>query len=980
LEENEDLDLWLLVAYMDPLYTQHYSAKTIYYSASILGAILLQLNNDSQNANNAQNDETYKQLLIRLAARVNYRLKDFSASLGKEDETMALGALRLLDAHINTGLKNFGITNGYSNRWPSIKADLERFKNQNPGESSAEFQSLLIAVDFATVYALITGQPDKLKDIVNLFETKPSSTLLSGGYRATDYKKHYTDVIVQMYNTLFNSVKEGLVSPQTIKEIPQLLVDLGHPSHGTDTRVHAVLTAGLFHGGLYTQKKILSLNDNTRQKMTRYAGDILRQINGCLDTLGLSSQEIKVLSDHLAQAVQNLLPIWAPKAEWDYRYHKFHCTDQKIRLTIIYDQILIDERTTRDKVCIYTSDGYVTQFSLDNDLNTCAVNREYRDMGARLLFDWVLIDIAFMGVAKLFTTTAGAARFLPASIRAASIAPTGSKITRFAAKLRQGTKYGTKFGFASKISEQGFIITNTKTVTATVNKTAATGAKTATKTGSKTAIVPVQEATSSATTQSLKEYEFTHVSKSGAVSGTVTAPNNPLGRAEALHAMQQTVKTAPVTTEEILQYGITNLPGALQNPAAVDFKATITPEMVQQGRLTGGLSAKEIQSQYQFQQALKSVVEDNSSILLDENAISGQLLTNELRQRTKMAIDPNFNLAGQSPNAPWKTALESENLRYANMYDGLNQMGFQSAYLSNHPIITRFENTLKWAGDFMLADMVAYGPAQQYTEYRVNADRQKEIDKAGVKLDGNQAADVPSDVTPQDIHSAITSAQPQSVEGSSFMIPIIAIMSSHNKLVTDNQRALFRQLATQQKNASLTQTFVGVQMLKGAQNSISNTEFIFTQGLKGETLSAEQKNIQHEVVQWTAKKKEELEEIAINSKENVETRIQQISHWNTEFLAQEKDFALRFIENPGEALPRAAQERIAQTRAGIKRILNNSNFSEEQKTKNITNLYEQCIKDLNMIYQQYQPPVVSSDAAEEFFSDKYNSDAPSLAY
>lgn len=1090
---NEDLDIWFLVEYMDPLYKQHYSPKTAYFASSILSSLFYQVNPDVQDTE-TQDNEVYKRLLLRLAARVNYRLNNFSAALDQEDEMMALGALRLLDVHIRNGLKNFGITNLYPDRWSSIKADLKRFKEEKPDESSTEFRSLLIAVEFATVYALITEQPDKLKEIVDLFETKPRETLFSGGWVPTDYKKHYTEVIAEMYTALYNSVQGNLVPEKSIKAIPNLLLGFAHPSHGTDTRVHAILAAGFLNkrADFYYKDEIrIPMEKAVRQRLVEYAGFIFRKINGCQDTLGLSSNEIKVLSDKLAAAVNNLLPITAPLTYWNSKYQNYwYDPNQKMEVTEIpATSTVTGHGSVKDKVFIPTGDGYATAMCIHNELNICAVNDEHRDAAARFMVEWILFDGILKIAGECFTVLAGGARFFAPSIRAASIAPAGSKITRFVTKLRQGTKYGTKYGFAAKIEKEGFIITNTKTVTAAAQKTAASGAKTAAKAGSKKLPAPATaqaQESAAATTQSLKKYEFTHLSKDGAVSGSVTAPGTPLGRAEARLAMQRYIQTAPVSAEEILQHGITNIPGILKNPTAEELKATITPEVVQQQRLVGGLSAKEIQSQYQFQTALKSIVESNpsmatskllpselgyvsdeaglniinlddvlydfalqeakggemtievvnkaldrfnasvlplrngttmnyglmdqatrdlfarhireTSMFLDENAISSQLLTEELRQRSLMALDPNFNYAGTiiSENAARNAALESSNLNLINTYDKLNQMGFQSAFLSKHPLITRFENIFQWAGGFILADMAAYGPSQQYVTYRANADVQKELDKAGVKRDGSQAVEsTPPSVTPQDVHSAITAAEPQTFEGSLLMMPIVAIMSSHNKLVTDNQRALFRQLALQQKTASLTQTYAGMQVLKNAQNLINEVETAYTQGLQDFTLSAKQKGIQQDVLQWNAQKKAELETIT-QSEENWETKLKQINKWETEFLAQEREYSIRIfdaqilsqqalreldrIETADFVLPKAAKERIDQSRAGIKRILQNEKFSEEQKKEKIINIYEQCLEELNEIFQQDTQPAVSSAASDELYDDAYNSDASSFAY
>jgi len=1078
---GDSLDIWFLVEYMDPLYQQHYNVKTVYYAASILSATVFQLNAEAQNTPD-ENKALYTHLLTRLAARVHYRLNRLSFSMNKEDVIMARGALRILDAHLRNGLKALGANNPYPYQWASFKNELQQFKEKKPKQSSTEYRTLLMTVELATTYALVTEQPNRLKEIVALFEAKPTKKPFGPGYMPTDYEKDYTEVIVQMYNTLFNTVEEGFIPAQTAKAIPNLLLGLADPSHATDVRVQSIFTAGFLNQnhrynektGRYDLPRLLAIPKNIRQALSGYAADLIRLTYGLYyEDYGLKSDGMKALTDQLAKALDHLTPIIAAKPVWDDRAQKELCDlSQKIELERIpsyHDQYWDKNgKTHYKKACIYTSNyANAATISLDNDKNIIAVDREQRDMGARFLFDWILFDLGIFAIGKVFTFTAGAARFLPASIRAANAASKGSKMTRFFAKLNQGVKYGTKSGFASKLAKEGFILTDMKTVKtarSTANatrkatagtKVAGTTAKTtsgATAAGTSTtapavtqtqtittATAGAEAAPTAAARPATTTTNFTFFHNNGVIEGKVSAAGSrwsPLTRAQTEHAMHGFVSWgAPVTTPEMNMAAGNMLGAIVQNPSAQLIENfTLTPEIVQGQRLAGFKPLNQIMDDHRIYTALKETAEANPVITISEEATlelnADQMFSSLSSLHQKKSILTNMNTAFDwqatkvgkfFPNVPPSElgaardiALADVNAQIAETYDFLHPLGFQSNYLLQQPVFQRVGNISKWAGGFAVADMSLYGPAQLYTEYQANADLQRAADKVGLQLpqgQGDVTGQNPSN--PQDVHSAITSAEPQTFEGSSLMIPIVAGMSYGSKLfggnglIKDNQITLLSQAAINQQLGMARQKGQVNYATSQAQQVVAAVYTKYRDGLVGVPLTAEQQAAQKQVLDWMGRMEQDLQTIS-GSDVDAQTKINQIGEWINQALQQEEEFNNNFPQAtaPQQAsvsakatyqealqelqkieqysLPRAAQQSVQKARAGIKRIYQNKRFSEEEKYEKIVNTFNSCMQELERILAQENEAngsvMTSDDADDEMFSDQYNSGASSMAY
>lgn len=1066
---GDNLDIWFLVEYLDPLYQKHYNIKTVYYAATMLSSTVFQLNQDVQNIS-AEERVLYEHLLTRLSARAHYRLNRIPFDMNKENSVLARGALRMLDAHVRNGLKALGSISPFPYQWNSMKAELDQYKSKKPGQSSTAYRTLLMSVEFATTYALVTGHADKLISVAELFEAKPMHKIVEG-YRPTDYQKHYTEVIVQMYNTIVTCVKEGFLTAQATKSIPNVLLSLAEPQHGTDVRVHAIFTAGFLNQknklnlktGEYPRNALLSIPREIRQKLTGYAADLIRLTYGTYyEDYGFNSDGMKELDDHLAQAIDFLLPVTGVKAVWIDQYQKEICDlSQKTELNYIpdYSHQYLDKygKAHFEKACVLTSNRADVAFiSLHNEKNSIAVDREQRDQGARFLFDWVLFDIGITAIGKLLTITIGAARFLPASIRVANAASKGSKMTRFFAKLNQGVKYGTRAGFTSKLAKEGFIIADMKTVK-TAASTAKKTAPTAAKTAGKAAAAPTAKATAapavtqaqtitaaaeagagttpaaaakSATTTT--NFSFFH--NNGFIEGNISVPGSrwsPLTRIRTEHAAHGFVSGAPVTTQEMNMAAGNMLASIVHNPSTdLIENFTLTPEYVQGLRLPGAKTYKQVMEDYRIHSALKTTAETNPIITISDGVTLslnadetfGTLYSLHQKRAILGAMNTDFNwqatkLGKFFPDVPPSElgaardiALADINATIAETYDFLQPLGFQSAHMWQLPAFQRMSSITKWAAGFGIADAALYKPSQAYVENKANEDLKKAADKVGLQLpeEGQDAAEQQLTASPQDVHSALTSAEPQTFEGSSLMIPIIGIKRGWNKtfgdgngLINDNQMALLNIAAINQRlgNARITgqANYTADQADKISAEADKVVKDVYTKyrdGLADTQLSAEQKAYQQQVLTWMGEMEQELQ--TISAIEDPQTKWIKTNEWVNKVIQKEADFDNNFprdVKGTYQAaidtfndleqnyvLPRAAQEKVKNARAAVKRIFRNERFSDKEKVDKITEQIEQCIADINTIVSQETGPAVSSDASDELYDDAYNSGAASMAY
>ncbi|WP_428081342.1 hypothetical protein [Candidatus Avelusimicrobium alvi] len=381
--------------------------------------------------------------------------------------------------------------------------ELNTLKAANPEEGDREYQLLLALADYATVYAMLTS-PNRVKEIVKLFDGKINRNLRGNVIPGGDFKTQYSAVLNAIFTAVFEMTK---YSPRTSGDwysTVAMLKDFSDPEqYSIPTRIFALEAASLLFGFNPDCQQIPSgfsyLNCNTvrtdrddqlRALFAARTVDIYAPLNCthylAMEDYGLDSKQMQMLADKLAYIYNGFANDdlqWdtsRPRDKRSYVLDKAKYGRSLIlngptsvpRLAPLSGGHLFQLPNGKLKIISgfgRSSRGYWVEMNLQNGINAKKRDDEYGMQFALFVGNaifWVYGGEVFSLIGTAYRTTKGAMMVLPKAIKAASTAQKGHRTLAFTVNIQKGVRYANTM---NKLNKAGVTVlaetTGTRMVT-----------------------------------------------------------------------------------------------------------------------------------------------------------------------------------------------------------------------------------------------------------------------------------------------------------------------------------------------------------------------------------------------------------------------------------------------------------------------------------------------------------------------------------
>ena len=356
--------------------------------------------------------------------------------------------------------------------------ELNTLKAANPEEGDKEYQLLLALADYATVYAMLTS-PNRVKEIVKLFDGKINRNLRGNVIPGGDFKTQYSAVLNAIFTAVFEMTK---YSPRTSGDwysTVAMLKDFSDPEqYSIPTRIFALEAASLLFGFNPDCQQIPSgfsyLNCNTvrtdrddqlRALFAARTVDIYAPLTYthylAMEDYGLDSKQMQMLADKLAyiyNGFANDALKWDTSRSRDKRSYVLHRAEDGKSLILngptsvpgldpLGQGHLFQLPTGKLKEISgfgRDSEGRWVEMNLQNGINAKKRDDEYGMQFALFVGNaifWVYGGEVFSLIGTAYRTTKGAMMVLPKAIKAASAAQKGHRTLAFTVNIQKGVRY-----------------------------------------------------------------------------------------------------------------------------------------------------------------------------------------------------------------------------------------------------------------------------------------------------------------------------------------------------------------------------------------------------------------------------------------------------------------------------------------------------------------------------------------------------------
>lgn len=346
-------------------------------------------------------------------------------------------------------------------------SELNALKAKNPKEGDETYQLLLALADYATVYAMLTS-PNRVKDIVKLFDGKINRHLITGKVqKGGDFKTQYSPVLNAIFTAVFESTKYSPRNSGDWNSTVEMLKDFSNPEqYSIPTRIFALEAASLlfrpFNSETLKTRQpkqpaypvFFTVNSGnpdeaTRRLLADRTADIYCPLTYthylAIEDYGLDSKQMQMLADKLA-----------------YIYDGF------------YDISSVQIHMPGNDPHQYTNKCSMV---MKNQPNAKKVDDEYGWQFAAFVGNaifWIYGGEIFALIGTAYRTTKGAMVVLPKAIKAASAAQKGHRTLAFTVNIQKGVRYANTM---NKLNKAGITVlaetTGTRMVTRPVAAQAA---------------------------------------------------------------------------------------------------------------------------------------------------------------------------------------------------------------------------------------------------------------------------------------------------------------------------------------------------------------------------------------------------------------------------------------------------------------------------------------------------------------------------
>ena len=371
--------------------------------------------------------------------------------------------------------------------------ELNTLKAANPEEGDKEYQLLLALADYATVYAMLTS-PNRVKEIVKLFDGKINRNLRGNVIPGGDFKTQYSAVLNAVFTAVFESVRYANVASSAWQDTLNMLTEFSDPEqYAIPSRIFALETASLmFHssntcafsgdnaikdfndprigtgpvgGGRYFICNSGSKDDQLRALFAKRTVDIYAPLNYthylAMEDYGLDSKQMQMLADKLAyiyNGFANDALKWDTSRSRDKRSYVLDRGEDGKSLILngptsvpgldpLGQGHLFQQPNGKLKEISgfgRDSEGRWVEMNLQNGINAKKRDDEYGMQFALFVGNaifWVYGGEVFSLIGTAYRTTKGAMMVLPKAIKAASAAQKGHRTLAFTVNIQKGVRY-----------------------------------------------------------------------------------------------------------------------------------------------------------------------------------------------------------------------------------------------------------------------------------------------------------------------------------------------------------------------------------------------------------------------------------------------------------------------------------------------------------------------------------------------------------
>lgn len=371
--------------------------------------------------------------------------------------------------------------------------ELNTLKAANPEEGDKEYQLLLALADYATVYAMLTS-PNRVKEIVKLFDGKINRNLRGNVKPGGDFKTQYSAVLNAVFTAVFESVRYADAASSAWQDTLNMLTEFSDPEqYAIPSRIFALETASLmFHssntcafsgdnaikdfndprfgtgpvgGGRYFICNSGSKDDQLRALFARRTVDIYAPLNRthylAMEDYGLDSKQMQMLADKLAyiyNGFANDALKWDTSRSRDKRSYVLDRGEDGKSLILngptsvpgldpLGQGHLFEQPNGKLKEISgfgRDSEGRWVEMNLQNGINAKKRDDEYGMQFALFVGNaifWVYGGEIFSLIGTAYRTTKGAMMVLPKAIKAASAAQKGHRTLAFTVNIQKGVRY-----------------------------------------------------------------------------------------------------------------------------------------------------------------------------------------------------------------------------------------------------------------------------------------------------------------------------------------------------------------------------------------------------------------------------------------------------------------------------------------------------------------------------------------------------------
>ena len=386
--------------------------------------------------------------------------------------------------------------------------ELNTLKAANPEEGDKEYQLLLALADYATVYAMLTS-PNRVKEIVKLFDGKINRNLRGNVIPGGDFKTQYSAVLNAVFTAVFESVRYANVASSAWQDTLNMLTEFSDPEqYAIPSRIFALETASLmFHssttcalfgdnaindprfgiepvgGRRYFICNSGSKDDQLRALFARRTVDIYAPLNRthylAMEDYGLDSKQMQMLADKLAyiyNGFANDALKWDTSRSRDKRSYVLDRGEDGKSLILngptsvpgldpLGQGHLFQQPNGKLKEISgfgRDSEGRWVEMNLQNGINAKKRDDEYGMQFALFVGNaifWVYGGEVFSLIGTAYRTTKGAMMVLPKAIKAASAAQKGHRTLAFTVNIQKGVRYANTVKTAAR---NGVTITATR--------------------------------------------------------------------------------------------------------------------------------------------------------------------------------------------------------------------------------------------------------------------------------------------------------------------------------------------------------------------------------------------------------------------------------------------------------------------------------------------------------------------------------------